>query len=284
MDDRWNNTMNHHDVEHFDPDRYRVAQGQADPLALAAPDDDAGLDKDEGEREFAQLTQRLSDLQELMYAQGKHALLVVLQAMDAGGKDSTIRHVFGPINPQGCKVVSFKAPTPLELTHDFLWRVHQAVPPKGILGVFNRSHYEDVLVVRVKNLTPPSVWAKRYDHIRDLERLLHDEGTHLVKFYLHISKAYQKDRLQRRLDDPRKHWKFNPDDLKERARWDDYQQAFRDALSKTSTAQAPWYVVPAEKRWFRNLLIAKVLVRTLEALDMQYPKPTFDPAAIRIDD
>ncbi len=215
----------------------------------------------------------LRELQRKLYAGSKHALLVVLQATDTGGKDGTIKSVFGGVNPQGCVVTSFKAPTSLELSHDYLWRIHQAVPAKGMIGIFNRSHYESVLVERVKNLVPRTVWSRRYKHINDFERLLVDEGTTIVKFFLHISKDEQKCRLESRLANPEKNWKFNPDDLKERERWNDYQQAFEDALRECSTKHAPWYVVPADKKWFRDWVVSDVLVRTLKGLKMQYPPP-----------
>ena len=262
---------------------YRIKPGSTVDLATIKTKDDGGLKQDVAEAEFEKLTRKLADLQELMYAENRHALLVVFQAMDAGGKDSTIRHVFGPVNAAGCYVVSFKKPTEHEVARDFLWRVHQHVPPKGSIAVFNRSHYEDVLVARVKGLVPERTWKRRYDHINAFERVLSDEGTTVVKFFLHVSKDYQKERLQRRLDKPEKWWKFNPADLEERARWDDYQQAFADALSKCSAAHAPWYVVPSERRWFRDLLVARVLVDTLEALKMSFPKPAFDPKVVEID-
>ena len=198
--------------------------------------------------------------------------MVVLQAMDTGGKDGVIRHVFDGVNPQGVKVASFKKPTPIELSHDYLWRVHQNTPGKGEIVIFNRSHYEDVLVVRVHNLVPPEVWQKRYDHINAFERMLTDEGTKIVKFFLHISKDEQKERLQARLDTPDKQWKFAIGDLKERALWGDYTQAYEVALSKTSTEWAPWYVVPANRKWYRNLVIGTVMVQTLQGFGMQYPE------------
>ena len=266
----------------LDTKRYRVESAARVKLGDIKARDDGGLDQKAAEAEFEKLTGRLAELQELMYAQGKHALLVVLQAMDAGGKDSTIRHVFGPVNAAGCYVVSFKQPTEHELARDFLWRVHQLVPPKGSIAVFNRSHYEDVLVVRVKNLVPEETWKRRFDQINAFERLLVDEGTAVVKFFLHVSKDYQKERLQRRLEKPDKWWKFNPADLEERKRWDEYQEAFEDALAKCSTKHAPWYVVPAERRWFRDLLVARVLTETLDSLKMKYPEPTFDPKTIVI--
>lgn len=263
--------------------RYRVEAGASLQLDTIPSRDDGGVDKEDGKKRFYELRRRLATLQELMYAQGRHALLVVFQAMDAGGKDSTIRNVFGPVNPQGCRVASFKAPTDLEREHDFLWRIHAAAPRRGVIGVFNRSHYEDVLIARVKGLVGEPRWRRRFDHINAFEKLLADEGTTIVKFFLHISKDYQKQRLQRRLDRPDKHWKFNPADLAERARWDAYRQALDEAIGRCSTAHAPWYIVPAERRWFRNLLVSQVLVETLESLEMRYPEPTFDPADIVIE-
>ena len=264
-------------------DRYRVKPNAKVRLDEVPTHDDGGMEKQHARERMVELGQRLAHLQEVMYAQGKHSLLVVLQAMDAGGKDSTLRHVLEPINPQGCKVISFKAPNSTELGHDFLWRVHQNVPRLGYIGVFNRSHYEDVLIARVKNLVPAERWKRRYDHIRAFEQMLVDEGTAIVKFFLHISKDYQKQRLQRRLGHPDKWWKFNPADLVERALWDDYQHAYTVALQKTSTKQAPWYVIPAECRWYRDLLVTEGLVQTLEALDMEYPKANFDPAQVVIE-
>jgi len=199
-------------------------------------------------------------------------LLVVLQAMDTGGKDGVIRHVFDGVNPQGVKVASFKKPTSKELSHDYLWRVHPHTPGRGEITIFNRSHYEDVLVVRVHNLVRSEVWEKRYEHINAFEHILADEGTKIVKFFLHISKEEQKERLQARLDTPHKQWKFSTGDLKERVLWNDYIQAYEAVLSKTSTEWAPWYVVPADRKWYRNLVIGSVLVQTLQDFDMQYPE------------
>jgi len=240
------------------------------------------LTKEKALEETAALLARLQQLQELLYADGSQALLVVLQAMDAAGKDSTIRNIFGPINPQGCKVVSFKGPNSTELAHDFMWRIHQNVPRKGMIGVFNRSHYEDVLIARVKELAPKDRLKKRYDHINNFEALLDSEGTRVVKFFLHISKDYQKEQLQDRLDIPEKNWKFSPSDIPERMLWDDYQKAFELAFEKCSCPEAPWYIVPAERKWFRNYLIAKVLVETLESMKLKFPKITFDPKTIEI--
>ncbi len=264
-------------------DAHLVKPGKPAGLAQRPTRDDGGLCKRDGRRQLKKLIKRLDQLQELMYAESKHAMLVVFQAIDAGGKDSTIRTVLGPLNPQGVRVASFKQPSMLERAHGFLWRIHQQCPPRGHIGVFNRSHYEDVLVVRVRQLAEPAVWRKRFDHINAFEKLLSDEGTVVVKFLLHISRDYQRKRLQRRLDRPDKHWKFDPSDLAERSRWDAYQQAFDEALTRCSTPWAPWYIVPAERRWYRNLIVAGVLVEHLEALNMQYPQPRIDPATIRID-
>ncbi|MCI0698739.1 polyphosphate kinase 2 family protein [candidate division KSB1 bacterium] len=228
-------------------------------------------DKDEAKAELEKNIARMAELQEVLYAEGKHALLIVLQAMDAGGKDGVIRNVMSGINPQGCRVTSFKAPTPEELSHDFLWRIHAHVPPKGYIGVFNRSHYEDVLIVRVHNLVPEAVWKKRYEHINNFEKLLADSGVTILKFFLHISQDEQKERLQKRLEDKTKNWKFNPGDLKERARWDEYMRAYEDAINECNTSWAPWHVVPANKKWYRNLVVSERLVEVLESLDMKYP-------------
>jgi PPK2 family polyphosphate:nucleotide phosphotransferase len=239
------------------------------------PTDDTGRfkSKDDAAPATAKNLERLDELQELLYAEAKHALLVVFQAMDAGGKDGAIEHVFSGVNPQGCSVTSFKAPTHLEAAHDFLWRHHDAAPRKGQIGIHNRSHYEAVLIERVHSLVPEKVWKKRYDHINEFERLLADEGTTILKFFLHVSKDEQKRRLEARLKDKHKNWKFNVADLKERAKWDDYQAAFQDALEKCSTEHAPWYVVPADKKWFRNWVVSDTIVRTLETLKMKYPPP-----------
>lgn len=254
-------------------DVHRIAPGAAPDLAGI---DTRGTpawpgDKAQGATAMAGLADRLGALQAQMYAEGRHRLLVVLQATDTGGKDSTIAHVFRGVNPQGVSVTSFKRPTEAELAHDYLWRVHAHVPGDGHIRIFNRSHYEDVLVVRVHDLVPEARWRRRYAHIRDFERLLVDEGTTVVKFFLHISKDEQKARLQARLDDPQKRWKFEPADLAERARWDDYQAAFAEAIAETSTAHAPWYVIPADRKWYRNLAISQVLIATLDALDMRWP-------------
>ena len=236
------------------------------------PTDDTGpfKDKDDAAPATAKNLKKLDDLQELLYAEGKHALLIVFQAMDAGGKDGAIEHVFSGLNPQGCQVTSFKQPTPLELRHDFLWRIHAACPPKGMIGIFNRSQYESVLVERVHELVPDKVWKRRYETINNFERLLADEGTTILKFFLHISRDEQKKRLEARLEDPEKHWKFSSADLKERDLWGDYQQAYEDALEKCSTDYAPWHCVPADHKWFRNWVVSDTIVRTMEELDMKF--------------
>ena len=259
-------------------DRYRIRPGETVHLADRPTDDDGGLDKEAAREQLEENTDRARDLQERLYAEGEQALLVVLQAMDAGGKDSTTEHVFGPLNPQGVRVASFKKPTELEARHDFLWRVHRKAPAHGMIRVFNRSHYEDVLIVRVHGWDAPEVIERRYDHIRHFEALLADARTRVVKVMLHISKDYQLERFRRRLERPDKHWKFNPGDLKERERWDDYMRAFEIAIERTSTDAAPWYVVPAETRWYRDLVVSQIVVDALEAMDPQYPEPEFDPA------
>jgi PPK2 family polyphosphate:nucleotide phosphotransferase len=213
-------------------------------------------DKEAAEAELKRNGKRLQELQEVLWAEGKHALLVVLQAMDAGGKDGAIKHVMRGVNPQGCQVTSFKVPSEEERDHDYLWRVHKAMPRRGYIGIFNRSHYEDVLVVRVHNLVPEAVWQARYEHINHFEKLLADTGTTILKFYLHISKEEQKQRFEARLRDPRKNWKFSIRDVEKRKDWDHYMRAFEDALSRCSTPWAPWYIVPANRKWYRNLVVS----------------------------
>jgi PPK2 family polyphosphate:nucleotide phosphotransferase len=221
--------------------------------------------------ELAEVGERMAELQNALYAEGRRALLVVLQARDTGGKDGVIRRVFGLVNPLGIEITGFKAPTPLELSHDYLWRVHQRVPPRGIIGIFNRSHYEDVLAVRVRALVAEEVWRARYQQINAFERHLAENDVTILKFFLHISGEEQRRRLRERLQDPRKNWKFNPGDLKERERWDDYTAAYTDAIRFTGTTVAPWYVVPADRNAVRDLLVARVLVETLERMAPQYP-------------
>jgi PPK2 family polyphosphate:nucleotide phosphotransferase len=226
--------------------------------------------------EIEKFTQRLRELQYLLYAEDRQSLLIILQAMDAGGKDGTINHVLGNMNPQGARVYGFKVPSAEEAAHDFLWRIHQAAPHRGQVAIFNRSHYEDVLVSRVHNFVPKNVWSKRYDLINDFEKNLVENGTHILKFYLHISEAEQLRRFKQRIDDPARHWKISESDYKEREYWDDYTKAFEDALSKCSTAHAPWFVIPANHKWFRNLAVSQIVVKTLESLKMEFPNPAVD--------
>jgi PPK2 family polyphosphate:nucleotide phosphotransferase len=253
---------------------YLVKPGKKFKLSDVSPDDTGKFkDKDDARDAIAKKVEKLGELQDLLFAESQRALLVVLQGMDAAGKDGTIEHVFSAVNPQGCTVTPFKVPSSREKSQDFLWRYHLAAPQRGLIGIFNRSHYESVLVERVKKITPEKVWKSRYEHINNFEKLLSDEGTVVVKFYLHISKAEQKKRLQERLEDKTKNWKFNPGDLDERGRWGDYMEAFEDALSKCSTEHAPWYCVPADHKWFRNWVVSDVIVRTLEELKLKYPPP-----------
>ena len=252
--------------------RYRVEPGKPFSLADVDPNESEHYRKKKDvEEELGTQRSRISELQERLYAENKQGLLIVLQAMDTGGKDGTIKHVFRGVNPQGCRISSFKTPSAEEADHDFLWRYHKSVPAKGRIGIFNRSHYEDVLIVRVKDLVPEDVWRPRYGLINGFEKSLTLGGITVLKFFLHISKDEQKRRLQSRLDAPEKRWKFSSGDLKERAFWDDYQRAFEDAISECSTDHAPWYVIPANKKWYRNLVIARVICDTLKAMDPRYP-------------
>lgn len=237
-------------------------------------------EKKKAEEELLELNEELERLQEKLWASSRQRVLVVLQGMDASGKDGVIRRVFEGVNPVGVRVASFKVPTQEELAHDFLWRVHQKVPANGELVIFNRSHYEDVLVVRVRGLVPSEVWKLRYRQIVDFERLLVETGTTIIKFFLHISKEEQKQRLLERLHTPSKRWKFRLGDLEDRKLWDEYHQAYQDALVETSRPWAPWYVVPANRKWYRDLVVARVLVGVLGQLDLELPQPSFDPGAI----
>jgi PPK2 family polyphosphate:nucleotide phosphotransferase len=233
---------------------------------------------------LTQINAQLAQLQNVLYAQGKHRVLVVLQAMDTGGKDGVIRKVFTGINPQGVHVVSFKAPSAEELAHDYLWRVHDKVPPKGMIHVFNRSHYEDVLITRVHGWIDAATAKRRYRQINEFEAMLVEEGTIVLKFFLHISKDEQKARLQERLDDPAKRWKFNVGDLAEREKWEDYTRVYQDALRATSSPHAPWYVVPADRKWVRDIYVGSVLAHTLAGLGMTYPTASTDLDKIKISD
>lgn len=224
---------------------------------------------------------QIRDLQFRLYAESKQSLLICLQALDAAGKDGTVNHVLSAMNPQGCRAYGFKQPSAEELAHDFLWRIHKAAPAKGEVAIFNRSHYEDVLLVRVHDLVPKSVWSKRYDLINDFERLLVNNGTQIVKFFLHISEDEQLRRFKQRIDDPARNWKISDADYKERAYWADYQKAYEEALGKCSTEHAPWYIIPANHKWFRNLAVSEIIVTTLQAMDPKIPAPSVDLDAIK---
>jgi len=266
-------------------EKYRILPGSSVDLGKWDPNDKSlfDIEKSEGKKLLLQLNEELEGLQELLYAEGKNKLLIVLQAMDSGGKDGTIRHVFEGVNPQGVKVASFKVPTEKELAHDYLWRVHEHTPGNGEIVIFNRSHYEDVLVVRVHNIVSKEIWSRRYEHIRAFEKLLAEEGTTILKFYLHIDKDEQKERFQARLDEPKKNWKFSRGDLEERKLWKEYQESFQDAIEKTSTESAPWYVIPANRKWYRNLVISSIIIEKLKSLDMAFPESEEDLSGIVIE-
>jgi PPK2 family polyphosphate:nucleotide phosphotransferase len=251
---------------------HRIVPGSSVRLAdLPTRGKDFCSSRKKAEAEFEQLRDELIDLQVRLYAEDKHKLLIVFQAMDAGGKDSAIRKVFCGVNPQGVRVQSFKSPSTAELAHDYLWRVHNVVPARGMISVFNRSHYEDVLVVRVEEIVPESVWRPRYEQINHFESLLAETGTTILKFFLHISPGEQKERFQDRLDDPRKHWKFSRGDLEKRKKWDDYMQAYEEMLQQCSTKHAPWFAIPADQKWYRNLSVTRTIVDTIKELDPRYP-------------
>ncbi|QDU74582.1 Polyphosphate kinase 2 (PPK2) [Bremerella volcania] len=255
---------------------FRVKPGERMRLDDIDPHYKAARDKEAAADEISHYAERLRELQYLLYAEHRRSLLICLQALDAGGKDGTIRHVLGYMNPQSCRVQAFKAPTPEEAEHDFLWRIYKVVPRVGEVVIFNRSHYEDVLIARVQELVPKSVWSERYDVINAFEKHLSDSGTHILKFFLHISPEEQLRRFKKRLDDPTRQWKISEADYAERPYWDDYTKAFEDALSRCSTDHAPWFVVPANHKWSRNLIVSRIVVKYLESLDMQFPKPTVD--------
>ncbi|MGH9209364.1 MAG: polyphosphate kinase 2 family protein [Acidimicrobiales bacterium] len=266
-------------------DRYRVTNGRDFRLADWDPGVTGSFDggKAEARDELDGLTSHLDDLQEQLYANGQRRVLVVLQGMDTSGKGGTIRKVFDGVDPSGVRVAAFKAPTEAELARDFLWRVHPHVPRNGELVIFDRSHYEDVLIVRVRGLVPAKQWKARYRHIRDFERMLAAEGTVILKFFLHISEDEQQERLQARLDNPDKHWKFRVADLEERKRWDDYQLAYEAAIRETAAPHAPWFVVPANRKWYRNLVVCRTLVTTLEGLGLDYPPSPDDLSNVVVD-
>jgi len=260
-----------------------VAPGSKIKLADFDPGATHGVSKAAAAGHLAKNLERLAVLQYLLYAEARRSLLVVLQGIDAGGKDGTILHVMSGLNPQGVDVTSFKVPEGAEKRHDYLWRVHSAVPEWGKIGIFNRSHYEDVLVVRVHGLAPKPVWSKRYEQINDFERMLSDNGVRIVKFLLYIDKDEQAKRFRQRLDDKSKNWKFSPADVKERGYWDQYTGAYQDMLRKCSTKCAPWYVIPANNKWFRNLAVSQILRETLESMDLKFPKPSADLSGIKFE-
>jgi PPK2 family polyphosphate:nucleotide phosphotransferase len=257
-----------------------VKPGSKAHLKDRDPGDTFGVRRNDGALD--KRLERLRELQQLLYADKRYALLIVLQALDAGGKDGTIRHVMSGVNPQGCTVTSFKIPTPEERAHDFLWRIHNAVPERGDMGIFNRSHYEDVLVVRVHRMIPKEVWSKRYGQINEFEQMLTENGVRILKFFLHISKEEQKRRFEARIHDPMRNWKLSPADFEERKYWDDYMKAYEDALRECSTPWAPWHVIPADHKWFRNYLVAELTVQALEELKLKYPPPAADISKLKV--
>jgi PPK2 family polyphosphate:nucleotide phosphotransferase len=259
-----------------------VSPGKKIKLANYDPEETLGWDKGHATKaSLAKTLKKLDSLQYLLYADKKRALLVVLQALDAGGKDGTIRHVMSGINPQGCRVTSFKKPSEEELAHDFLWRIHKAVPAYGDIGIFNRSHYEDVLVVRVHNLVPKIVWSERYEEINRFESLLHKNRVKILKFFLHISKEEQKARFMQRIDDPDRRWKISEADFDERKFWDDYTAAYEAAITKCNTPENPWFIIPSNKKWFRNLAVSHIITETLEAMHMDFPLPSIDVKKVK---
>lgn len=268
-----------------DPSSFTVGPGSRFELSAFDPDSTGHyVRKSDGKEAIQFNLERLQELHERLYAQGTNALLIVLQGMDTGGKDGTIKHVLGAFNPQGVRVTSFKVPTEEEAAHDFLWRVHTVAPRLGMIGIFNRSHYEDVLVVRVKRLRPKLVWSAAYDHINNFERLLAEAGVTIVKFFLHISPEEQAERLRERQQNPKKHWKFNPGDLEDRALWDDFRRAYEDALTTCNTPWARWYVIPANRKWYRNLVVSEILVDTMESMDLRFPEAPPDIDSYTIPD
>ncbi len=263
---------------------YLIQSGQNDQLAKVSSDpwEDLPTSKSAGREELSQLHERLAELQQRFFVDRRKKLLIVLQGMDTSGKNGTIRNVFRGVNPQGVHVASFEKPSTRELSHDYLWRVHKRTPSDGEIVIFDRSHYEDVLAVRVNDLKPESVWSKRYKHINDFEEMLHDEDTIILKLFLHINQDTQKERLQARLDNPEKNWKFDLSDIVARKKWGEYEKAYEDVFEKTSKAHAPWYLIPANKKWARNLLVARIVVACLEDLHLSYPEVDYDPSKVVI--
>jgi len=260
--------------------KLRIKPGSHFRLKDLDPDDSGKHDKKSANKRLAELHQRMDDLQFRLYAEQQRSVLICLQALDAGGKDGVVRHVIGSMNPQGCRVIGFKQPSAEELAHDFLWRIEAAAPRRGAVTIFNRSHYEDVLIVRVHDLVPKKVWSQRYEQINDFERRLSANGTVILKFFLHISKEEQLERFKDRLDDPTRHWKISEADYSERVYWPDYEDAYQDAIRKCNTEEAPWFVIPANHKWYRNLAISEIIVETMEALDFKLPAASVDIASI----
>ena len=265
--------------------KFMVKPGDKFHMKQVSPSSTPGINSsEEADLELDRITRQISDLQKIFYAESRHSLLIVLQAMDTGGKDGTVKHVFGPLNPQGVLVNSFKAPSPEELAHDFLWRIHAEVPKKGMIGIFNRSHYEDVLIVRVHDMVPKKEVNRRYGQINAFEKYLAENGVSILKFYLHISKKEQKERLLARLELPDKQWKFSSADVAERKLWNNYQRAYEKAISECSTPWAPWYVIPSDHKWYRNYAISRIILATLKGMKLSYPKPEQHLDEIIIDD
>jgi len=268
-------------------ERYWVKPGSKLDLNALNPNEKTlfkGESKEDYGPQFQQILEEIQELQKILYAQNKHRILVVIQAMDTGGKDGCIKSVFSGIDPQGIHVQPFKKPSEEELAHDFLWRVHQVVPRNGQLTIFNRSHYEDIIAVRVKKIFPDKVWKQRQRHVLEFERMLAEEGTTIIKIFLNISKEEQKKRLESRLANPEKHWKFHPDDLADRARWDEFMHAYEEVIEKTTTELAPWYVIPADRKWYRNLCVARIILEHLKQLNMEIPPIDWDPSKVVIED
>jgi len=265
----------------FHADKLRVISGESFSLKQHDAAETFDISKHKAEKELKDHVKQLAELHELLYAENKRALLIVFQGMDASGKDGTIRHVMSGVNPQGCTVTSFKQPSAKELEHDFLWRIHAAVPEKGSIGIFNRSQYEDVLVVRVHGLVPKEIWQARYDQINAFERILAENDVTILKFFLHISRDEQEKRFQQRVEDPQKNWKISPADFREREYWGEYQKAYQDAIANCSTKEAPWYIIPSDHKWFRNYCVSHIIVRTLQSFHMRYPKANPDVAGVK---
>ena len=262
--------------------RFIVKPGNSVKLSQINPSYTEGLNEDNVKEALKENAKKISDLQHVLSAESKQSLLIILQGMDTSGKNGTIRHVMSRINPQGCEVTAFNVPCREEASHDFLWRIHQNIPPKGSIGIFHRSQYEDVLVPRIKRLVPVNIWKTRYEQINNFEKMLSENGVTILKFFLHISKQEQKRRLIERITIPKKQWKLNPSDIKEREYWDKYKRAYEDVLNKCSTEWAPWYVIPSNNKWFRNFAISQIVAEAMEKMNMQYPEASIDMSEIEI--